>query len=256
MTQSKEGTPKDLRDEARTLLVVDYFVALGVTRTASADQVQTAFVNAAKTWHPDRIPKGMEDARPMFEKVFARLDFARGTLQDPARRAKYIEELLTPPKVATEADVDAAEAKVEFHKAHVFLRKQDNKGAEVHLRRALELDPNNIEGQVQLVWLSAKPESTPQQLTKLIYELDRWISQKATDQAHFYRGQLHKRLGKAAEANADFVRAAQLNPRNVEAAREVRIHAMRQEKAVLAEATKKEALGERAASFFKKLVNR
>jgi tetratricopeptide (TPR) repeat protein len=47
------------------------------------------------------------------------------------------------------------------------------------------------------------------------------------DKAYFYRAQIYKRIGKADAALRDFRRVMELNPRNIDAAREVRLHRMR-----------------------------
>ena len=61
--------------------------------------------------------------------------------------------------------------------------------------------------------------------------LDRAVGLSARcERAYFYRGQLHKRLGNAQLAMRDFRKAAELNPRNIDAVREVRLHEMRAQK--------------------------
>ena len=47
------------------------------------------------------------------------------------------------------------------------------------------------------------------------------------EKAYFWRGMLYKRLGKTELAARDFRKVGELNPRNIDAAREVRLHTMR-----------------------------
>jgi predicted TPR repeat methyltransferase len=47
------------------------------------------------------------------------------------------------------------------------------------------------------------------------------------ERALFYRGTLLKRSGRIERALADFRLVAEINPRNIDAAREVRLHEMR-----------------------------
>jgi tetratricopeptide (TPR) repeat protein len=47
------------------------------------------------------------------------------------------------------------------------------------------------------------------------------------ERAYFYRGMLHKRLQREAAAVKDFRKAFELNPRNLDAQREVRLFDMR-----------------------------
>jgi hypothetical protein len=50
------------------------------------------------------------------------------------------------------------------------------------------------------------------------------------ERAYFYRGMLHKRMDNATAAVKDFKQASELNPRNLDALREVRLYAMRKDK--------------------------
>lgn len=253
MSTDQDKRRNELREAAQKLLAADFFGALGVSRTASPEEIKKAFVDAAKTWHPDRLPPGREDARSLFTKLFARLELARATLSDPARRSRYIEELAKPETTATLGDISSAEAALEYRKAEALLKKHDVAGAEGHLRRAVQLAPGNVEYQVQLVWVRVRPDTPVARLRELSTELDRLVARAATTgRTYYYRGQVRKRLDLLKEAHADFVRASELDPSNVDAAREVRIFNMRKDKAP------KEAAGGNsgAVGFFKKLFKR
>ncbi len=62
----------------------DYYEILGVTRSASEQDLKSAFRRAAKDCHPDRHP-GDKDA----EKKFKELNEAYEVLKDPQKRAAY-----------------------------------------------------------------------------------------------------------------------------------------------------------------------
>jgi curved DNA-binding protein CbpA len=248
---------KEVRTSAQKLLALDHFAALGVARTAGPDEVKKAFIEAVKAWHPDRVPPGLEELRPLFGKIFARLELARATVSDPQRRAKYIEDLARPTGgAATAGEMASAEATLEFRKAEAMLKKHDAVQAEAHLRRAVQLAPGVAEYQVLLVWLQAKPDSTIGRLRELATDLDRLLDRDPqSERAYFYRAQLKKRLDLTKEAMADFARAAELNPNNVDAVREVRLYKMRQEKAAPAAAATVSG-GEGVGGFFRKLFKR
>jgi curved DNA-binding protein CbpA len=216
-----------LHERASRLLSKDYFVALGVARNASPDEIKRAFIEAAKIWHPDRAPPGQDALKQLFSKVITRLETARATLSEPASRARYLEGLSKP---ATIEDASNAEADLEFRKAEALLKKNDATQAERHLRRAIQLAPTNVEYQAVLVSLQAKPSATPDELHKLVTALDRLIARDAAcKRAYFFRGQLKKRLNLTREAFADFSRVVDLDPNNIDAVREVRIYKMRQQ---------------------------
>ncbi len=247
----------DLRERAQQLLAQDHFAALGVTRTATPEEVQKAFFEAVKAWHPDRVPQGLEELRPLFAQVFGRLDVARGTLTDPTRRVRYVEELAKPLRRALPADTAAAEAGVELKKAEALLKKNDAQAAERHLRRAVQLAPALVDAQALLTWLQAKPTSSVEELQKLVAALDALIAgDDSSARARFFRGQLRKRLGRDAEANADFVRASELDPSHIDAQREVRLYRMRAAKSAGPAKSGDGPAGEGAFGFFRKLFKR
>jgi curved DNA-binding protein CbpA len=254
-TPTNEARIKELREKAHKLLMLDHFAALGVSRSASPDEVKKAFIESVKAWHPDRVPQGLDEVRPLFGKVFARLELARSTVSDPAQRARYIEELAKPDAAASGQDISAAEAGLELKKAEGMLKKNDAVAAERHLRRAVQLAPNNIECQVLLVWLQVRPDSSLDRLRALVVDLDRLIVRDPeSKRAYYFRGMLHKRLDQTKKAISDFAKAADVDPHNVDAARELRILRMRQERSEPAKGGG--ASEEGVGGFFRKLFKR
>src|ERR1051325_6852938 len=62
----------------------DYYAALGVSKTASADEIKRAFRKLAMQYHPDRNP-GDKDC----EHKFKELNEAYDVLKDEQKRAAY-----------------------------------------------------------------------------------------------------------------------------------------------------------------------
>ncbi len=226
---------KEILSRAATIKSENYFEMLGVERTASIEDVQAAYLQLAKIWHPDRLPPFLTDVKEPCATVFAHLSEAHQTLTDPKLRDQYMKLLkeggATPEDQAQIAAV--LEAATNFQKAEICLRRQDFAQAEALCKRAHEAEPRQPEYLALLSWLeSMKPENqAPKGTLECIAKLDQVLQwNDRCERAYFYRGMLHKRLHNTAAAVRDFRKAVDLNPRNIDAAREVRLFDMRKAK--------------------------
>jgi tetratricopeptide (TPR) repeat protein len=220
-------------ERAEQITSQDYFQMLGVDRDASTEQLQKAFFALAKVWHPDRLPPALVDVKEACSKVFTHLTEAHATLTDAVRRHDYM--ILLRDGGATpedQAKIQAIlEAATEFQKAEILLKRSmsDPQAYEI-VRRCVMLDDEQADYLATLAWLDAqKPEwlSREKTLEKCLV-LERCIQKNShCERAYFYRGLLYKRAGEASRALKDFKKAAELNPRNLDAMREVRLHNMR-----------------------------
>ncbi len=63
---------------------IDYYKVLGVPKTASADEIKTAYRKLARKHHPDLNPNN-----PQAVKLFQQINEANEVLSDPEKRKKY-----------------------------------------------------------------------------------------------------------------------------------------------------------------------
>src|ERR671919_671498 len=64
--------------------MADYYVVLGVSRTASDDEIKTAYRKLAMQYHPDRNG-GSKEAEEKFKEITEAYD----VLRDPQKRAAF-----------------------------------------------------------------------------------------------------------------------------------------------------------------------
>ena len=223
---------REIVDRASTIDRADYFMMLDIARDASRDDVESAFFALVKRWHPDRLPQELAPVRDACSRVFARMSEAQATLVDDENRARYMRLIAdgsgSPEMQATVAKV--VDAATNFQKAEVCFRRNDLGQAETFCRKALEDDSTQADYRAMLAWLVAlkRENQTPEKTVESIRMLEGAIAMnEKCEKAYFWRGMLFQRLGKNELAVSDFKRAVELNPRNIDAAREVRLHYMR-----------------------------
>ncbi|MDB4943012.1 MAG: repeat/DnaJ domain/tetratricopeptide repeat protein [Labilithrix sp.] len=232
LTNEQFGLKQKILDRSQQISAQDYFQMLGIERDATNEQIQKAFFGLAKVWHPDRLPAALVDVKDACSKVFTHLTEAQATLLDPERKAQYM--MLLKDGGATpddQAKIQAIlEAATEFQKAEIYLKRNDVAQAHELARKAHALDPEQADYFAMVVWLDAqKPEWIGREKTlEKVALLDRCIKTNPnSERAYFWRGMLYKRADDPSKALKDFKRAAELNPRNLDAMREVRLFNMR-----------------------------
>ena len=222
----------EIVERSATIDRSDYFMILDIARDATLEEAEAAFVALAKRWHPDRLPAELNAVRDACSRVFSRMSEAHATLIDEEQREQYMRLLAdgsgSPETQATVAKV--LEAAKNFQKAEVCLRRNDFSQAELFCRKALEDDTTQPDYLAMLAWLIALKEEnqSPERTIESIQMLERAIAMnEMCEKAFFWRGMLYKRIGKNEQAVKDFRRAFDLNPRNIDAGREVRLYHMR-----------------------------
>lgn len=251
---------KEILAKAAKIDKENYFEMLGVSRDSTAEQVQAAYFALAKVWHPDRTPAALADVKQQCARVFAHMSEAHKTLIDAEKRRSYM-TLLRDGGATPESQAEitrVVEAATNFQKAEICMRRNDVAQAEELCKKAVEADPQ-ADYIALHVWLeSMKPANqTPDKSEGFIQRLDKAITMNARcERAFFYRGMIHKRLRHEAAAVKDFRKASELNPRNIDAQREVRLFDMRKGGTPSTPPVKKKGEEEKSGGLFGKLFKK
>jgi HD-GYP domain-containing protein (c-di-GMP phosphodiesterase class II) len=144
----------------------------------------------------------------------------------PARNS----EAPAAPEEAPDEAERALEAMGDFRKADTALQRNDLVMAERLAKKAVEGDPENAEYRSLVSWLTAlsgKKESVKEAL----HGLNEILKDDALcERALLYRGKLLKKESRNSEALRDFMTVLDVNPKNNEAASEVRLLRMQKKK--------------------------
>ncbi|HEY6729209.1 MAG TPA: DnaJ domain-containing protein [Polyangiaceae bacterium] len=206
----------------------DYYQVLGLPRDTPSSAIQAAFFQLAKVWHPDRLPTELAHLRDLSTKVFARMSEAHQLLSEATRRKEY-DQLLAQGAGSAEEQEQVAKvmrAVGAFQRAEVLLKRRDLAGAEREALDAMNGDPEQAEYKALYAWVCA--QSPRENYDDLVSLLDQALKLEPNNQrALWYRGQLHVRLGNSARAIRDFKTLLEVNPKHLDAQREVRLHEMR-----------------------------
>lgn len=120
--------------------------------------------------------------------------------------------------------------KANFHNAEIALAQHDLELAEMLCRRAHEEEPRHAEYLALLGWLRTfRPDGNSSKAVEESLEmLERALDlHPGCERAYLYRAHIRKASGDFEGALSDYRSIHALNPQNVEAAREIRIHGMR-----------------------------
>ncbi len=223
---SFDAEVKKLQELFLKMKTQNHFEVLGVGRDIQPNQVKVAYFKLAKDFHPDTVPPGAPEALSKAKAdVFARIGEAHRTLADEHLRAEYVAEL----------DAGGAGEKIDvskFLQAEEFFQKgkllvQARKFAEAlkMFDDSVALIPDDAEphawrGYARFFAATDKKAILPQAL-KDITECTKRNPNIA--QAQFFQGMMHKVLGDLAQAKKFFSQTVKLDPKHIDAQRELRL---------------------------------
>jgi tetratricopeptide (TPR) repeat protein len=206
----------------------NYFDMLGIARDAPSSAVQSAYFNLVKKWHPDRVPKELAALRPHVELIFRHLTRAQETLSDDAKRGPYLASVQdgggTPAAERKLAQI--VQAAMEFRKVEILLKRRELDEALKLVEECLATHDEDPDYHAAHGWILF--QRAPSDVGPALTALDRAIALAPKhDRAFYYKGMVLDRAGRGRDAAECFRKAAELNPKNIEAVRMVRLAEMR-----------------------------
>jgi tetratricopeptide (TPR) repeat protein len=206
----------------------DYFTLLRVPRSATTEEVKTAFLQLAKVFHPDRLPSSLHPLSPKITAIFEAIREAYETLQVESKRKAYLASLEAAAPSGHARSANAANDAAEALKAgDVLMRKKDFEAAEQEYHRAHQLDPKPVykAAEAWAIYLDPTRKAEAALAKQMMIEALR--SDPECDRAKYQLGVIARVEGAIDRAEKYFREALKINPKHVEAAQELRIIEMR-----------------------------
>jgi curved DNA-binding protein CbpA len=136
----------------RSLRHQDLYQVLGVPRTASDEEIKTAYAGLSREFHPDRFfNMNLGTRKDVLDTVFARISEAYETLRNKSKRAVYDNSIL-PPELRQEKPRGALDSKPKYQAsdpsrivalAEADLRSGNYANAIKNFKIAAAMDPAN-----------------------------------------------------------------------------------------------------------------
>lgn len=196
------------------------YVRLGLAPGATTEQIKTAYLQAAKRFHPDRSSApGLAGLKADLEKLFSLLKDAYEAIATPEARAKNQKQ----PERSSKSSSRGEEAYTALKMGEVLLKKRDFAAALDKLRRAAELEPSG-DTLAALAWgLVRDPKCTAQGKDEAASLINRALrANGVTARTYYVAGVLWRTRDPDAAADA-FRKAMQIDPSHSDAALELRL---------------------------------
>jgi len=236
-TPSKEEKAQALLAEYIKYRTADYFTLLGVSRDATTEQITAAFRTRQRRYHADTLV-GIDAGLVLekMEELYVRVHTAYNTLIDNDRRAKYLAELdlgakhtmLTQQSKTGKIETLANKPRHELHFEDGFslLRNGEFARALPLFEEAEKLQPK-ARYSAYRAWCSYLAD--PRLKDKVERELSLLTKQNDDDALMYYLlGNFYMRENDEKRATFCYDRTLEIDPQNIDAARQLRIIRMRQ----------------------------
>ncbi|HEV8322203.1 MAG TPA: J domain-containing protein [Myxococcota bacterium] len=238
-----------------TLAQANHFEALELATTATGAEVQEAFRGLAKRFHPDRLPRDLDEVRPLVEDVFRRLSEAHKILADDKEREAYRALLGSGgPKDRSDA-ARVLQAEEAYKQGEAALKRGAFAQAQREFAEALRLHPQEAEYRAAEAWAHFRAAAVPAEAPRLRREAMLAVQQaladrKDSESLNWMMGELLEGEGNPAAAVTHYRKVVAKNPHHIDAKRKV--HLYERQKAAQAAKEAEQKKGGLFGSLFKK----
>lgn len=226
-----------IEERAKLLPSLDLHGRLGLSSAATKDQVKSAFVQAVKIFHADRLPESLSDLAPQQRDIFAAIKEAYDILTDDEKTRAYKAQrapAARPSRSPTGSiDVTAAgrardeEARSLATAGELALKKRDYATAAESFRQANELAPRGdyAAGEAWATFSDPARKVDQKRARDLLEQARRSFPE--SEKVAQYLGVLARLDGKPDEAEIWLRKAIEINPRNLDATNELHLLTLR-----------------------------
>lgn len=219
---------ESIQKKQKSLEGANFYQILEVPENAQPNDIRKAYYAQSRTFHPDRVSgTPLEPYKEALDIIFSRLNEAYTTLSNPSMREEYDIRLNDPEAAELEERAPkAAQAEVFFGKANVFIKMRDFASAEEQLQWACKLLSDVGDYQVALAWAiyNNPKRGAEDKFQKAVFHLENASDMEHTDKEKmlWYWGCILQKEQEHAGALERFQELVKLNPKHVEAIREIR----------------------------------
>lgn len=223
---SPEAELKQLTETLRAMLGQNYFEILGVPKEAPSADFKVAYFKLAKQYHPDTVPAGTpETIAKLKADIFAKVSDAHRTLSDPKALTEYAAELAaggTGEKVDISNILAAEEF---FQKGLLYVKARKFTEAVKVLTDAINASDIEAEyyawrGWAKFFLYPDKQEGQAEAMKDISICLKKNPNIAAV---YYFQGFIAKAVGDMNTAKVNFSKTVQLDPRHIDAQRELRM---------------------------------
>ena len=195
----------------------DLFARLGLPVGASREEVKHAFLGLARQFHPDRFTvPALADLADTVREFFAAVNEAYETLSDEKKRNAYLSR-----GEGGGGAQDPQSARIDFTKGEACLRTRDWVKARGFFEAAIRADPQPDYKAALALAIIRDPGSRDRERARALVE--EALRTPSCDRAAYVGGILARDDKEVGKAEKLFRAAVAANPRNADAARELRL---------------------------------